>query len=321
MLTQSYEDLEKILKSGRMFTRYVTNSRGQVEADTIFLFLHGGGGDPMYASLYWCEPGTRKMIDQNCLPVPKIAEVLLGKSTPELRDVEADEAPTSNCLSILNTQHRLNLEAESVEVVTAWIMGLTALMDRCDNLTVYPSNDKKRYTIKTGQYQQTPPARSNVVGQQNHGGSAARNALVRGHDFQLFSQGRNGLVNVEDVRVVLDDSQGEPGLLRIKGGNRSFNLDELTDVYMGKQTQILESPEARHVPEECCFSLVARGQKMWNLVHDSPDAIHDFILNFKIVCGVEVDVMEAAEAGKFIIPPPPRTTKFSSLLVPFPAII
>ena len=64
----------------------------------------------------------------------------------------------------------------------------------------------------------------------------------------------------------------EPGR-REQRNDRCIPIEELTDLFTGKQSALLKTAVARDADAECCFTLVGdRGE--WNLQEETKEAVH-----------------------------------------------
>jgi hypothetical protein len=296
-LAGNSEEALRAMEGGAEWQSWEASAEGKVVARTVLLFY--AADETRLGSLYWQPAGTKKVLSpQRRLPLHEIRDLYTNKQTKLFRSPACQSAVTEHCFSVASANTVLNLEASSKAQLTTWLFGINRLLSR----------GGKKIVLEAGQAPSAKPAAggSAPLGQKRFsviagagglvdvdGAAAARaNPAVAGRllpneDLPLLSAGHVFMCYIQRAGVVervaqfvflsTDNSRGgvgpricwcAPGF-RVESELNRISLKALTDVFVGKETEVMKSPAAAQADPKCCLSLVSR-HGTFNFQLDSP---------------------------------------------------
>lgn len=262
---------------GHPATRYTMES-GEVVSHQIFLFyVPPPAGTPVIGgkvagTLCWCPRGERIQEPASSLSLTYLQTVLLKKNTPTMRHVSLDHVNKHRCFSLSastpesgeNLVAELNIELDSPEQTTAWLIGLYSLVTKGGMDAVLEEEAgktpgkraAKRFSIVAATAK-TPAANTttattaaadapSTLRSVLESGSVedAINLMQAGTEFQSYENSASGVA----VRTILlwfarDESRLGSLYWCISGGNkvqsahRCMPLHEITDICEATRTR------------------------------------------------------------------------------------
>ena len=255
----------RIMMEGRVFDRFIATSNvgspdsppstPSVTRVPIFLFYEPS---MKLGTFYWCTPGTREKLDEQCIPLSLISDIFLGRQTAELKSQAASGGAADQCFSITSDKRKiaLHLRAESASVRSAFLAGIRHV-----------------WTKPTMVTQQTPniaamAAGANFVSIVRSAAEARAEEKEAVNGTGAVNSGVGG-VEKREVFVWYESADSKLGTLywcdvgnkqRVPG--QSLQLHRISDVYLGKQAAEMKSAEASPYPSHCCFSIIAKDKSI-----------------------------------------------------------
>jgi hypothetical protein len=201
--------------------------------------------------------------------VLQIDEVLLGKQSPAFASKHATAALSSRCVTFKGRTSTgsggdgvttLDLQADQPELLSAWLFGLNTILDKLGKRVVDLSRAKT----------QTHRQRYSVVAPADTHPTHPLTPLTELSSIQAVEQGMEAKLhrpNVasEEVWLWYSRQRSElgciywaPAVSRNPSPENSVDLSQLSEIFVGKQTAVLQHAALAAVPEEYCFSLITR---------------------------------------------------------------
>ena len=185
------------LEEGRRFVRYSQAANGPVVKSVCTVFYVQASH-----ALYWCQPGSRTQDPKACLQIAQLADVFLGKQSPVFQSPVAASAQSNRCIS-LRTQAGmyLDLEADSVEQLSAWLFGIQTILSSSGRSTYVDADMSNAPVQAPGQ---SRSKRFSIMGTNLSGVEQSRHAnfkkavlsipgeenlklMTQGHDYFVYT--------------------------------------------------------------------------------------------------------------------------------------
>jgi 3-hydroxyisobutyrate dehydrogenase-like beta-hydroxyacid dehydrogenase len=113
----------KSLTTGRNFTIYEEDSKGNISQKDVFVYFRP---EPINTpgTLFWVESGFGEHGGRASLPLRQLKAIYVGKQTKTLQASELMRLPPDRCFTIVGKRGALNILGQSKEQVTHWLVGL-----------------------------------------------------------------------------------------------------------------------------------------------------------------------------------------------------
>ena len=254
------DEMIEMMIQGRRWHWYHMDEYKDVVRTQITLFYQSTDH-----TLYWCEVGERTCIPTQSLPLKKLRAVRLGKQSPCLISPAATEAHNVHCLSLSTESFCLELEADSSEQVSAWLVAIQSILTQSGKKVTIDkkqqkSNDElKRFSIK-GFGGKGRDAVMTLSSEDNV------HVLTSGHQFTMYQASKFvGGKAIHSLQHVFYDAKKATfyychPLTRQTIDAHSLPLSSLTDVYIGKDHGASTSVFPVQSDDSCCLSLISNGQ-------------------------------------------------------------
>lgn len=259
-LAPATQNTFSMLSAGGEFQLY-SNDTGRPARKDVSVFVEEG-------TLYWCAPGKRVKDESSSIDLGTITDVYLGKQTPIMKSSFASSAKEEACFSLIAESNvsghvELNLECDSTEQLLAWMWGLNLLFIEAgktvsmeDEVTQEsapsPTSQKRRFSV-AGSHLSSSSLTMSI--------EATVDMLSAGRNFKRYWEDGNGKVLEETVFLFCRNDAGRfwfywcaPGT-RNEDPDRSFCLDTITDIFLGKQSKVLASKQ--DLDDDRCMSIVS----------------------------------------------------------------
>jgi len=243
----------------------------------IHVFFSRKGGK--FGSIYWCERGAKKEDPNRCLLMHELTDIYVGKQQPIFKHPIAKDIEDQKCFSVIAKKNVLHVQAESVQVMKDWMVGINYVLTSTGRKVVLEN--------ETGEKKATPAGRRfsrhfsvAVRSKTTHKGVLK---MAKGALFQRFRQKKSRpdrsvktQVFVFHSRLVAPEGQVENKSMASgalfwyekkdaevedegkKTKDRScMPIHSITDVYLGKQnTPIFQTKCASLCPDDCAITIV-----------------------------------------------------------------
>jgi len=251
---------------------------GDVSSPTvtpIHVFFSRKGGK--FGSIYWCERGARKEEPAKCLLMHELTDIYVGKQQPIFKHPVAKDIEDQKCFSVIAKRNVLHVQAESVQVMKDWMVGINYVLTSTGRKVVLEN--------ETGEKKATPAGRRfsrhfsvAVRSKTTHKGVLK---MAKGALFQRFRQKKSRpdrsvktQIFVFHSRLVAPEGQQEnknvaSGALfwyekkdaevEDEGKNTKTRscmpIYSITDIFLGKQAPIFQTKCASACAEDCALTI------------------------------------------------------------------
>lgn len=278
--TASHKDFMSV---GGEFTTWFFNDDHSVLLNAPITLFYERSADRL-GSIFWCQPGRRDMVSNQCIPMHKISDVTQGKHVSIKDRPELSNVRRSNMFTLASRNTSIHLEARDESQRAAWIGAIK---------TVFTSAGKKVDENRRGgpniaEVPMSPHGLQGSSGAVSPHGLQGRHPLPvvatpigEGVDFEALVFAPDGQ-SLKSYPVHLwfekDDSKlgslywsNTPGL-RHKVADQSLPLDAVTDVFVGRHVDEFRHPDAAGIPLDRCISLRSQTHPNQNLNLIAPTA-------------------------------------------------
>jgi hypothetical protein len=125
LLTLPGDETVRLMTSGSEFTVYYIDPASGVASKARMHVFYA----PAQAALFYCEPGMRTMDNKRKISLHALKDIFCGKVSRILKLPIAAAAEKGRCVTLASSGAELNLEADSVEQMTALLSGLNYLLN------------------------------------------------------------------------------------------------------------------------------------------------------------------------------------------------
>lgn len=137
LVTHSQVQIFRMLTAGRVFWRYSENGREPV----LVFYGKASSRTGRLGSLFWGDPQDGSENLERMIQLHRISKIFIGKETPNFRSVHADQADPRKCASFVDKAGRaLDVEAESVEQLAAWLFGINYILQHSGRKVTLKNN-------------------------------------------------------------------------------------------------------------------------------------------------------------------------------------
>lgn len=249
------EAIRTLMRKGRECKKYSKTSSGAVSTKKVVLFYSAAG-----KTLYWCKPGQRDQNDDASLPLNTVTDIFMGKSSEELKSKTAAKAASVCCLCVVGKTTSISVEFDTAAEVKSWIEGLkTAIIGngkRIEEDETVSKQNKRRYSIMAGG-KTTQSAITSVLT-----GAKALKFMRDGRIFTSIEKSSSGSFAGHKLFLYYSTAQKtffwcEPGE-RTQSYDRAVPLQQITDIYLGKQTKHFQGAAGSTLDAKSCFSILSK---------------------------------------------------------------
>eukprot|EP00808_Paulinella_micropora_P030932 g73504.t1 len=228
------------MTKGLSFHNYSLNkSNGAlIEKKTVFLFYSPQGG----GSLCWQGSTGQQYI----LPLHAISDIFVGKQTKVLMHKAAETLDAARCFSIIGPNVMLNLEAQTPQILQAWLSGIKHLVTRSGKDVV---EDMQAENNNGGSSEGA--RRMSFMAKDASGGNETINQVSKGTKFTSYTEQAAAMIQMfasADGKIKAC-KEGETKAFM------TFKVNEISDIFIGKQTNVFKSAVAEKAVRENCFSI------------------------------------------------------------------
>lgn len=237
--------------------------------------------------MYWSSKGEYHMHPQQSIRLDDLYQVKLGKQQVGFfKSAQAAAIQGNKCFTLMGSRVALNLEADSIDFLQSWLLGLYSVLEGsgrkvylesendtdatnpCRSFSIFSPNDSlmSQSTIASSStHLSTYPA--DVVQEKLR-------AMQHGIDVTTYHAVNNIPEKVRQ-RLFYSEANNRPAVCWSHPGNNTFHpsqclpLDMITDIFTGKQTSIFKTKVAAQAHEDHCFSIRGKGGETLNIQMDS----------------------------------------------------
>jgi len=264
----------KMMMSGCDMFAYDGDVSSPVVTPVHVFFSRKGG---KFGSIYWCERGARREDPSKCLLMHELTDIYVGKQQPIFKHPIAKDIEDQKCFSVIAKKNVLHVQAESVQVMKDWMVGINYVLTSTGRKVVLEN--------ETGEKKATPAGRRfsrhfsvAVRSKTTHKGVLK---MAKGALFQRFRQKKSRpdrtvktQIFVFHSRLVAPEGQVENKNITSgalfwyekkdaevedegkKTKERScMPIHSITDVFLGKQAPIFQTKCANLCPEDCALTI------------------------------------------------------------------
>jgi hypothetical protein len=264
----------KMMMSGCDMYAYDGDVSSPVVTPVHVFFSRKGG---KFGSIYWCERGARREDPSKCLLMHELTDIYVGKQQPIFKHPIAKDIEDQKCFSVIAKKNVLHVQAESVQVMKDWMVGINYVLTSTGRKVVLEN--------ETGEKKATPAGRRfsrhfsvAVRSKTTHKGVLK---MAKGALFQRFRQKKSRpdrsvktQIFVFHSRLVAPEGQVENKNITSgalfwyekkdaevedegkKTKERScMPIHSITDVFLGKQAPIFQTKCANLCPEDCALTI------------------------------------------------------------------
>ena len=249
------QSIYTVMANGEEVTQYIGSGIIGSSCNAFLWFVQKDG---KLGTLYWNEEMKKEKVPGNSLAVNHITDVFLGKKTPELLSVEGIFANTEHCLSIMSRKNSVHVEFKSTHLRDAWLQGVK---------NAYASGGRAVKESKPGDQAGT---RITTIVSSRRESTKVSPLLLQGRPFVRYQLFDNRLKK-KRIHLWLVPTAGPLGTLYWEDmvpstqkqpmavvAEQSIPVNKISDVYVGKQTQLFAHPELVSVPVDCCLSIASK---------------------------------------------------------------
>lgn len=257
--------------------------------EKVFLFYREDEDPQNPGHVFWCDPSQKgplaRTSPQQCLDLNALAEIFIGKHTSVFKHAVAATLPTDCLFSFMtgSEEESLNFQAETPEMVGTWTSALRHILGKCGKLIEdVLDSESKRMRIGGG----------DVYGRFKSGGNFTR---YLGTLESCFKQHIRVFFAEEDGTRLGSLYWGEPPpTRRVMDLDFRLPLDQLKEIWIGKQDEIFTSEAARDSPESCAFSLISDLDELHMEAHTAGEVTiwRDFVVKIMKMGGFTVQENE-----------------------------
>ena len=244
-----------LMANGEEATQYIGSG---IIGSSCAAFIWFVAKDGKLGTLYWNEELKKEKVPGNSLAINHITDVFVGKKTPELLSVEGIFAHSDHCLSVMSRKNSVHVEFKSMTVRDAWLQGVK---------NAYASGGRIVRESKPGEHAGT---RVTTIVSSRRESTKTSPLLLQGRPFVRY-QLVDGRLKKKRIYLWLVPTAGPLGTLYwedMVGSNQkqplqpvaeqSIPVSKISDVYVGKQTELLQHAELATVPTDCCLSIASQ---------------------------------------------------------------
>jgi len=255
------------MRTGVVVTCYAFQGSTPVKSN-VLLFYNPNIGDA--GSLFWCNANTRQEMPSQSIPLRSLTDIYLGKQTDILKTAFANSAPQERCFSLIGKTQSLNMEALSIDDLTAFVDGINYILSSSGKEVVLEKQDDIGF--------------EELEANKDEFENVHVELMSIGANFISYRFDQLGNPVREAIFLFYNRNAGEAGSLfwcekgrRVENPDRCLPLKALTDIYLGKQTEILRHPIADTVPQNRCISMIGRRGMQLDLEADSQDRLNAWV--------------------------------------------
>ena len=262
-----------MMKEGREFTLF---EMGQEARRVTLYYSEAAQGGPAMDALNWVFAGQpSQLLPDQCLPIAALSTVFLGKQTPSFRGHSA--AVAARCFTIggfsqSNAPVELNLQADLEEILSAWLFGLNSLASRSGKKVVdqfQPAargRDARRLSVVSTRPGPAAPSAAAPVVQL-----LPLERIEQGFEAKVYKAGTHG-AQAEEVFLWYSKQRSDlgylywaPSLSRQTNPDNCLDINDVVEIYVGKQTELFKELQFADLNQEFCFTLMLRNGNELNI--------------------------------------------------------
>lgn len=274
VLARDYKATVRMMEQGRIFAEY-----SLYEDKKHYLVFYDAPTPQTKATvgplgaLYWCAPEHPVKSINAMLPLHEVTELVIGKQTKAFRNsLHAEKADENCCVSLIGEGGKeVNLEARNTEQLVAFLWGLNSILatsGKTVGRAEAVGTNVPRFTVYDAD--KTPADAANGATEERQETFLSLPfaeivaMMIKGGNFTAYVEGGSpGHVIKRSIFLFYSPTDGkagtffwcEPGKREIDP-RRRLPLSEVTDIFLGKQTAVLENEAAQNAPEDRCFSII-----------------------------------------------------------------
>ena len=244
-----------LMSSGEEVTQYIGSGIIGSSCASYLWFVQKDG---KLGTIYWNEDGRKEKVPGNSLAINHITDVFVGKKTPELLSVEGIFANSDHCLSVMSRKNSVHVEFKSTQVRDAWLQGVK---------NAYASGGRIVKESKEGEQAGT---RVTTIVSSRRESQKVSGVLLQGRPFVRY-QLADGKLKKKRIHLWLVPTAGPLGTLYWEdmlpapqkqpmkaAAEQSIPVNKISDVYVGKQTELFAHSDLAAVPTDCCLSIASK---------------------------------------------------------------
>lgn len=275
------------------------SNEARPQKDNVFVFFSRDGGK--YGSIYWSD-GGKVQSPNRCILLHQLTDIYVGKQQKIFQGPIASGVEDQCCFSIVSKRGgkriSLHIQAESVEVMKTWMVGINHILTTIGRKVVLESETGEKKTTATGRrfsrhFSVAVRAKSTHPGvlkmadgayftryrqKKSKAGKSVKTKVF------VFHSRLGGAENAGDKATGAlfwyEKATKDRELEERKKDRRCIPVQSITDIYCGKQHPIFQTSKASDAKDECVFSIkgaeVSKGNKENFLLHleaESPDIV------------------------------------------------
>lgn len=293
-----------ILTAGSSFYTFIKSTGTEYLRRPTFAYLDPSIGK--LGAIILSDDGAkhRSAAADHTYKLDEMRDIYLGKRTPALASNVAKTVSSDHTFSVLLKDKRsLDLEAPNKEIREKWFFGLYSIL----------SASQKKVVRKDSTQPQAIATAATAAVAANSAATSATKApapLPAGTIGAVLTSGQRFLIHRGDISkstsqpgyLYYDESSGKLGSIVLSNTDSypshpeiSIPLDRISDVFLGKQTAALKSPETKDIPVSHCFALVT-SQNLLNLQANSEAERTAWLNDFKALFSKRAAEVKAKKA-------------------------
>jgi len=288
LLQQSLEDTIAKMEAGLIFKLYTVGGKQVclVKYESITDSEEEISGSIVVRSI---DPlGHSDGVELYTIPLKSVSDVFVGKQTEIFTtSMRAPEAEDSLCVSVVGGEVEINIEASNTVQLTAWLFGIhsllyahgkKAVLDKASeenkrhfyvldrqqqSLDVLGHSDTVQYTNPSGLPANSVDTIRQLANEKESIVSVSPNETIRmmtnGRIFSLITD-----TEIKSVLLFYAPHDGRSGTLywcdpenRVEDPDQSLELNDVTDIFIGKQADAFQAEHALTLPDHLCFSFIS----------------------------------------------------------------
>lgn len=136
----------KMMLSGCNMFAYEGDTSPAVVPTHVFFSRRGG----KFGSIYWCEQGVHQEHPDKCLLMHELTDIYVGKQQPIFKHPIAANVEDQSCFSVISKTKTLHVQAESVQVMKDWMVGINYVLTSAGRKVVLENESGEKKATPAG---------------------------------------------------------------------------------------------------------------------------------------------------------------------------
>merc|ERR1719397_287440 len=223
-------------------------------------------------SIIWASPGTTSppkpsdLSSKHTLALHTVTDVYIGPPCPHADEVTGDK---DLCISFKGKSGTFNFFASKDNDIEMWLKGTRYIIKKFGKKVANAE-------VKGAASEEEPIKKVNPT-RWDHPANEAVQSMLNGCNMTAYENEKKP--RTDQVFVFFARGGGKYGSIywstggKVKNENKVVYLHQLTDIYVGKQQKIFQSPIAKDVEDQCCFSIVSKRDQKKVTLHIQAESV------------------------------------------------